>query len=64
MGLAIYNEELIRLRHVSDFTELARLGHVASARVTHIMNLRLQAPDIQEELLAPPTVQSDRAKLH
>jgi hypothetical protein len=64
MALAIHYEELIRAGHVSDFAELARLGHVTRARVTQIMNLRLLAPDIQEELLALPAVQSGRAKLH
>jgi hypothetical protein len=64
MALAIHYEELIRAGHVSDFAELARLGHVTRARVTQIMNLRLLAPEIQEELLALPAVQSGRAKIH
>ena len=64
MALAIHYEDLIRAGHVSDFAELARLGHVTRARVTQIMNLRLLAPDIQEELLDIPTVQSGRAKIH
>ena len=37
----IHYEDLIRAGHVSDFAELARLGHVTRARVTQIMNLRL-----------------------
>lgn len=64
MALAIHYEDLIRAGHVSDFAELARLGHVTRARVTQIMNLRLLAPDIQEELLALPLVQSGRARIH
>lgn len=51
MALAIYYEDLIRKGHVHDFAEIATLGHVTRARVTQIMNLRLLAPDIQEELI-------------
>ena len=64
MALAIHYEDLIRAGHVSDFAELARLGHVTRARVTQIMNLRLLAPDIQEELLSLPMIQNGRAKIH
>jgi hypothetical protein len=64
MALAIHFEELIRQGVVTDYADLARLGHVTRARVTQIMNLRLLAPDIQEELLALPTVQSGRARIH
>lgn len=51
MALAIYYEDLIRNGHVHDYAEIARLGHVTRARVTQIMNLRLLAPDIQEQLV-------------
>ena len=51
MALAIHFEDLIRQGVVTDYAELARLGHVTRARVTQIMNLRLLAPEIQEELL-------------
>ena len=51
MALAIYYEDLIRQGHVHDYAEIATLGHVTRARVTQIINLRLLAPDIQEELL-------------
>ena len=51
MALAIHFEDLIRQGVVTDFADLARLGHVTRARVTQIMNLRLLAPEIQEELL-------------
>jgi len=50
MALAIYYEDLIRQGHVHDYAEIALLGHVTRARVTQIMNLRLLAPEIQEEL--------------
>ena len=51
MALAVYYEDLIRKGHVHDYAEIATLGHVTRARVTQIMNLRLLAPDIQEELI-------------
>jgi len=56
MALAIYYEDLIRQGHVHDYAEIATLGHVTRARVTQIMNLRLLAPDIQEQLLALPRI--------
>lgn len=51
MALAIYYEDLIRQGHIDDYAEIATLGHVTRARVTQVMNLRLLAPEIQEELL-------------
>jgi len=51
MALAIHFEDLIRRGIVTEYAELARLGHVTRARVTQIMNWRLLAPEIQEELL-------------
>lgn len=52
MALAVYYEDLIRKGHVHDYAEIATLGHVTRARVTQIMNLRLLAPEIQEELIS------------
>ncbi len=57
MALAIHFEDLIRRGIVTDYADLARLGHVTRARVTQIMNLRLLAPEIQEALI----FRSDRA---
>ncbi len=51
MALAIYYEGLIREGHIHDYAEIATLGHVTRARVTQIMNLRLLAADLQEQLL-------------
>ncbi len=48
------SRELIREGVVTDYAELARLGHVTRARVTQIMNLLHLAPDIQETLLFLP----------
>ena len=39
MALAIRCERLIREGEITDYAELARLGHVTRARVTQIMNL-------------------------
>ena len=64
MALAIHFEELIRNGVVTDFAELARLGHVSRARVTQIMNLRLLAPDIQEKLLFLPLTQIGGDQIH
>jgi hypothetical protein len=58
MALAIYYEDLIHQGHVHDYAEIATLGHVTRARVTQIMNLRLLAPIIQEQLLQLPRVRN------
>ena len=63
MALAIYYEDLIRKGHVHDYAEIATLGHVTRARVTQIMNLRLLAPDIQEELITLDRVIKGRDSL-
>jgi hypothetical protein len=63
MALAIYYEDLIRQGHVHDYAEIATLGHVTRARVTQIMNLRLLAPDIQEELITLERVIEGRDSL-
>ncbi len=60
MALAIRMDRLIRGGHVSDYAELARMGHVSRARVTQIMNLNFLAPDIQEDLLFLPRVERGR----
>lgn len=54
MALAIHFEDLIKQGVVTDYADLARLGHVTRARVTQVMNLRLLAPEIQEVLLFLP----------
>jgi hypothetical protein len=51
MALAIRFDELVRSGAISNYAELARLGHVSRARITQIANLVHLAPDIQEELL-------------
>jgi len=47
MALAIRFDGMIRDGEVADYAELARLAHVTRARITQIINLLTQAPDIQ-----------------
>ncbi len=54
MALAIRCEELVRRGEVTDYADLARLGHVTRARMTQIMNLLNLASDIQEAILFLP----------
>ena len=42
-------------------TVLARLAHVSQPRITHILNLTLLAPDIQEDLLDLPQHDTGKA---
>jgi hypothetical protein len=60
MALALKFQDLIREGAVTDYAELARLGHVTRARLTQIMNLTLLAPDIQKSLLFLPLVEQGR----
>ena len=56
----VRGEELIDEGQVTDYADLARLGHVSRARVSQIMSLLRLAPDIQEELLFLPPVACGR----
>ena len=60
MALAIRFENLLATGVVTDYAELARLGHVSRARVTQIVNLAFLAPDIQEALLVLSPVEKGR----
>ena len=64
MALAIRFDRLLREGMVSDYAEIAELGHVTRARVSQIMNLLQLAPPIQEELLFLPRTQSGRDAIH
>ena len=58
MALAIRFDQLVRGREVTDYAELAALGHVTRARMSQIMSLLSLAPDLQEQVLfLPPTTQ-------
>jgi len=54
MALAMRFDELIRSGEVTDYAELARLGHVSRARLSQIASLLGLAPDLQEDILFLP----------
>jgi hypothetical protein len=60
MARAIKFEGLIAEGVVRDYADLAQLGWVTRARMTHIMNLLNLAPDIQEEILFMPGTMTGR----
>jgi len=60
MALAIRLDYLIYAGEITDYAEIARLGHVTRARVTQIMNFLHLAPDIQESLLNLSRVERGR----
>lgn len=60
MALAIRCDQLIRDGHVADQSELARLGHITTARMAQIMTLLNLAPDLQEEILFLPRAERGR----
>jgi hypothetical protein len=64
MALALRFEQLLCTGKVRDYVDLAALGHVSRARITHIMNLLLLAPDLQEQILYLPRVESGRDSIH
>jgi hypothetical protein len=64
MALALRFEELLRTGKVRDYVDLAALGHVSRARITQIMNLLLLAPNLQEQILYLPRVESGRDPIH
>jgi len=57
MALAHHFEHLRRLKVVTDYADIARLGGVTRARMTQIMSLLNLAPEIQEEILFLPRPQ-------
>ena len=63
MALAIHFDGLIQSGAVGNYAELARLGNLTRARVTQIMNLLMLAPEIQEELLFLPRVETGRGEV-
>jgi len=64
LGLAHRMQRLVDEGTVQDYSELARLGGVTTARMTQIMSLMLLAPDIQEEILFLPRVFEGRDPIH
>ncbi len=63
MALAIQFDEQLRGGVVSDYVQLARLGHVSHARISQVMNLLSLAPDIQEAILFLPLTVRGRAPI-
>src|SRR5262249_48284124 len=63
MALAIRFDGLVRTGQVKNYAELAHLGQVSRARISQIMSLLLLAPDIQEELLFLPVMETRRAPI-
>jgi DNA invertase Pin-like site-specific DNA recombinase len=55
LALALKMERMLERGAVHQYSELARLGQVSTARITQIMNLLHLAPDIQEQILSPDT---------
>lgn len=64
MALAVRFEEYLRAGQVSDYSELAELGHVTRPRISQIMILLNLAPDIQEAILFLPRTLSGRDPIH
>jgi hypothetical protein len=62
MALAIHLDGLVQSGAVTDYAELARLGHVTRARISQVMSLLYLAPAIQEELLFLPRIESGRER--
>ena len=60
MALAIRCDQLIRDGLVADQSELARFGHITTARMTQIMMLLNLAPDVQEQVLFLPRTERGR----
>jgi hypothetical protein len=62
LALAHRFEQLVRTGAVRDYAEIARLGGVARARVSQILNLLALAPSIQEQILfLTPRAVGDRS---
>ena len=60
MALAIRLDGLLHAGTIRRRSEIARLGHVTTARVCQILNLVCLAPDIQEAVLFLPLTESGR----
>ncbi len=60
MALAIRGEKLNRDGVAPDQSELARFGHITTARMTQIMSLLNLASDIQEQILLLPRTERSR----
>ena len=64
MALALRFEQLLQTGEISNYTQLAWLGHVSRARISQIMRLLSLSPEIQEDLLFLPRTLSGRDPIH
>jgi hypothetical protein len=64
MALALRLEAQVRRGELTNYSELARVGHVTRARISQILNLINLAPDIQETLLFLPLTEHGRDPIH
>jgi hypothetical protein len=60
MALALSIESRVRAGELESYAHVAELGHVTRARITQITNLVNLAPDIIEELLFLPRIETGR----
>jgi hypothetical protein len=60
MALALSIEERVRSGEFESYSRVAELGQVTRARITQILNLTNLAPDIVEEILFLPMVETGR----
>ena len=60
MALALSIEARVRVGELESYAHVAELGHVTRARITQIVNLVNLAPEIIEELLFLPRIETGR----
>jgi hypothetical protein len=60
MALAMSIEARVKAGELESYAHVAELGHVTRARITQIVNLVNLAPDIIEELLFLPRIETGR----
>jgi hypothetical protein len=63
MALADRLQDLLDRGEVTNYSELARVGHVTRARVTQVMNSAPLAPDTREQILHLPPAAAGRDRL-
>jgi hypothetical protein len=64
MALALRLEGQVRRGALTNYSDLARVGHVTRARISQILNLINLAPDIQEAILFLPLTEHGRDPIH
>ena len=64
LALAHKMQGLVDRGEVADYSDLARLGGVTTARITQIMNLLRLAPDLQERILLEGEVGRETGERH